>query len=1152
MESKEENLGHSNFISHDSTASPLTKKANDEQNSLELSTLSRRSVTEISEQPQIKHWYNKKKTFRFIVACNIFSGSEATFPEVNQHIFARDGNIYHVNIEKVSESSENFTLSLKMKVETGSVFGSRKFDFDCEVKATADPLHTQSINETFDENNESTSDICIPMIQRLQRIAINISISQSKSNILTDDYAGIINVGTVCYMASYLQSLNICGFFKKALFKLPTNPEEKVVFGMQKIFFDLLTSKQPVNPRVLISSFDWNFEQINEQQDASEFNMIISDILEKKMKGTEVEGAYEKAFEGKLVNIITCSDVDFESRREEKFGFLTLNIENCQTLYDSLDKFTQAEVLEGSNAYDAGEHGKQVAIKSMKLLETPNVLNIQLLRISFNEYGESFKINSELQFFPEIDLYNYVSEPGENKGQHTYTLHGVIVHRGRVDSGHYYCYIRPTLEDKWYLFNDDLVALSDKSDVFDLNFGCEYNPFKIDDDLNLVPFKKQSFDESAYILIYYKNSTRTEMLSPLTEHDISPDSRNYFEEIKFREQIDEYSKRIKRENIEVKFVHYSLLTNHNDPGILPSMASSEEGVSVVDDSNSISYCFPYFYTFGDIKENLADKMKLTDRNLKLFLWCKSSESNFYDNRFCGKWIDTSTLSETSIIKLRNSLNVEYLVVYVHVESATIACSIVNRLSVINCFEVIPNNRLIYENITNRFKFTSFDNSISEIPEGKLVFLKQITSSGKIAIKSKMYEGNIFSSICQEIEEIHKSSYKIFADMSVIDDEFDYKNVLQEVTSNQFFEDNTNLSVFVLIVDLDGTIASVESHYRKRISVGTFLINFETNFLGLSSQLHIEFSINGTLSELKAKTVEKIKEAFKKEGYQPGYDTFILKISEATTFQSLDEFIDNLNGDFISFACFDDTTSDLMNDTQLARDFLDLHEMEARAYLLLNPINVTNDFQTIRINRIHKREMSQVFFINLYKKKSMLVDELLDLLLNHVFSGQKEKHTVLNSILYMTTVNSNFYSSIQLPGKRSFTAEVLSKRESIMELLPEEVIEDMKNEQNTLLQVSVRSDLYNPPGLPYILSIRKNWNFEDFVEKLKEALEKQGEENSQLIQLIEKKKFEVSEVTDEFEYLNGRQMLNKSSDFSKVKKVSVVFNTSERGKLTIQV
>lgn len=48
-------------------------------------------------------------------------------------------------------------------------------------------------------------------------------------------------------------------------------------------------------------------------------------------------------------------------------------------------------------------------------------------------------------------------EENKNSDQ-LYHLHAILIHSGSLDQGHYYCYIRPSLDDVWYKFNDQTVT----------------------------------------------------------------------------------------------------------------------------------------------------------------------------------------------------------------------------------------------------------------------------------------------------------------------------------------------------------------------------------------------------------------------------------------------------------------------------------------------------------------------------------------------------------------------------------------------------------------------------------------------------------------------------------------------------------------------
>jgi ubiquitin carboxyl-terminal hydrolase 7 len=42
--------------------------------------------------------------------------------------------------------------------------------------------------------------------------------------------------------------------------------------------------------------------------------------------------------------------------------------------------------------------------------------------------------------------------------KNTYHLHSILIHSGTLEAGHYYAFIRPTIDDKWYEFDDSNVS----------------------------------------------------------------------------------------------------------------------------------------------------------------------------------------------------------------------------------------------------------------------------------------------------------------------------------------------------------------------------------------------------------------------------------------------------------------------------------------------------------------------------------------------------------------------------------------------------------------------------------------------------------------------------------------------------------------------
>ncbi|KAJ1673860.1 ubiquitin-specific protease ubp15, partial [Spiromyces aspiralis] len=230
-------------------------------------------------------------------------------------------------------------------------------------------------------------------------------------------YVGLDNQGATCYMNSLLQSLYFTNEFRRAVYRVPTEndrPEQSVTLALQHVFYELQTSPHTVDTVKLTKSFGWDSQDSFRQHDVQEFNRVLQDHLENKMKGTSVEGAIGKLFLGKMKSYIRCLNVDFESSRIEDYYDISLNVKGCKTLRDSFEDYCQVETLEGENKYHAEGHGLQDAKKGMAFMSFPPVLHLQLKRFEYDfMYDRMVKINDRFEFPFEIDLGEFLASDAE-------------------------------------------------------------------------------------------------------------------------------------------------------------------------------------------------------------------------------------------------------------------------------------------------------------------------------------------------------------------------------------------------------------------------------------------------------------------------------------------------------------------------------------------------------------------------------------------------------------------------------------------------------------------------------------------------------------------------------------------------------------------
>ncbi len=343
-------------------------------------------------------------------------------------------------------------------------------------------------------------------------------------------YNGIINEAMTCYMNSLIQTLFNIGYFRKTVFQIPLDPSENlgesVVYSLQRLFYDLMKEKNPASTNKLISSFGWSRDDIFIQHDVQEFNLMLNDLMENKMKGTKSEGTFKYLFEGKSENYIECLDIPYMSNKEEKFYDLQLNVKGCKNIYESLEKYTEVEMLEGDNMYEAEGYGKHRAKKGVRFIEFPRVLMFQLKRFEYNPHKDSMeKINEMFEFPDKLNLNDYISKNSINKEKDDnikifeYLLYSVVVHKGSIDRGHYYAFIKPDIENQWYQFNDEIVRKADIYEVFSNNYGGNFKIYR-HKEKGIISDITQKSDGSAYLLVYIRKDLQSEILQKVTCEDV--------------------------------------------------------------------------------------------------------------------------------------------------------------------------------------------------------------------------------------------------------------------------------------------------------------------------------------------------------------------------------------------------------------------------------------------------------------------------------------------------------------------------------------------------------------------------------------------------------------------------------------------------------
>lgn len=278
-----------------------------------------------------------------------------------------------------------------------------------------------------------------------------------------------------------------------------------------------------VSTSELTLSFGWETKHIFKQQDVQELSRILMEKMEERMKGTEAEHALAKMFVGKMKTYISCINVDYESSRIEDFWDIQLNVSGNTSLEDSLRDYIQVETMDGENQYFAEGFGLHDARKGVIFESFPQVLHLQLKRFEYDVNRDALmKVNDRYEFPNTFDASPYLSKDADSSESYIYQLHGVLVHSGDVDAGHYYAFLKPTQDGHFYKFDDDRVTRATEKEALEENFGGDY--VNLTNGTNGIrgPYTRTISTKrsmSAYMLVYIRQTRVESILYPVSEKE---------------------------------------------------------------------------------------------------------------------------------------------------------------------------------------------------------------------------------------------------------------------------------------------------------------------------------------------------------------------------------------------------------------------------------------------------------------------------------------------------------------------------------------------------------------------------------------------------------------------------------------------------------
>jgi ubiquitin carboxyl-terminal hydrolase 22/27/51 len=249
-----------------------------------------------------------------------------------------------------------------------------------------------------------------------------------------------------------------------------------------------------------------------------EANIEDDEKPEKPIDAKDCECIVHQTFGGLLRSTVTCGTCKNTTTALDPVMDLSLDVKNAgfsikkkklamingtQTvkealpmdLSECLERFTNAETLSTDSYFCRKCNENREAKKKLTLARLPPVLPIHLKRFSHTKSNsQSNKVDTKVRFPFTLDLAPYISSaaaqakakphaPAEDDPDNIdvktrgsngagkdaappepiYELSSVVVHKGKIDNGHYVSYARQGQE--WFRFDDSMVVQVDEKEV---------------------------------------------------------------------------------------------------------------------------------------------------------------------------------------------------------------------------------------------------------------------------------------------------------------------------------------------------------------------------------------------------------------------------------------------------------------------------------------------------------------------------------------------------------------------------------------------------------------------------------------------------------------------------------------------------------------
>tara|TARA_B100001094_G_C18130505_1_gene771954 strand:- start:527 stop:1477 length:951 start_codon:yes stop_codon:yes gene_type:complete len=252
-----------------------------------------------------------------------------------------------------------------------------------------------------------------------------------------------------------------------------------------------------VNPLNILIQFQKDCKKYNmyfenfQQNDADEFLILFLDFLHKSIRCSMkiisnhkhdnpeiyklIQNSYQtwmrfygqdysyivEQFYSQLLSYTTCPLCEYYTTNHDPIQVISLEIpRKAENIIDCLKHYTRSITLDDDNLWTCDNCNQKVKSEKKTILwKTSDVLIISLKR-----FKNGHKINQFISFPEILELDDFSLNYGSNKNN-KYSLQSLAIHKGSLNSGHYYAICKNPIDKQWHEYNDTTEKIIDKKEI---------------------------------------------------------------------------------------------------------------------------------------------------------------------------------------------------------------------------------------------------------------------------------------------------------------------------------------------------------------------------------------------------------------------------------------------------------------------------------------------------------------------------------------------------------------------------------------------------------------------------------------------------------------------------------------------------------------